>query len=321
MASRDLDFQIRLRKMSILTAAVWVVACLSALVPTSAEPALAQGAPLPAGYVLAASDSGVFSFGSASFAGSMAGRPLNAPIVALSETPDGGGYWLVGQDRGVFAFGDAPFEGSRNDTSFPPCSPSIGCAARPIIPVDSNPAVAFFSTGPNSYRIAMSDGTTYPYAGQSITQPSAGNGGSPYPGLVAPIVGTAYASATSTLWEAGADGGVFSDPSSSFHGSMAGSHLAAPIVGIVASRDGNGYWLVGADGGVFAFGDALFLGSLPSMGIQPASRIVGMAATADGNGYWLVGADGGVFAFGDAPYLGGMSGSALNRPIIGIASP
>jgi hypothetical protein len=37
---------------------------------------------------------------------------LNAPIVAISETPDGGGAWLVAADGGVFPVGDAGFYGS-----------------------------------------------------------------------------------------------------------------------------------------------------------------------------------------------------------------
>ena len=38
--------------------------------------------------------------------------PLNAPIVGIAATPDGGGYWLVAADGGVFSFGDAHFYGS-----------------------------------------------------------------------------------------------------------------------------------------------------------------------------------------------------------------
>jgi hypothetical protein len=64
------------------------------------------------GYWLYAADGGVFAFGDAGFYGSMAGRPLNSPIVAMMATPTGKGYWQVAADGGVFAFGDAPFYGS-----------------------------------------------------------------------------------------------------------------------------------------------------------------------------------------------------------------
>ncbi len=41
-----------------------------------------------------------------------AGARLNAPVVGMAATPDGGGYWLVAADGGVFSFGDAGFFGS-----------------------------------------------------------------------------------------------------------------------------------------------------------------------------------------------------------------
>ncbi|MDA8279290.1 MAG: hypothetical protein M0Z63_02510, partial [Actinomycetota bacterium] len=66
-------------------------------------------APTPdgGGYWLVGADGGVFSFGDASYAGSMAATHLNSPVVGIAPTPDGGGYWLVGADGGVFSFGDA----------------------------------------------------------------------------------------------------------------------------------------------------------------------------------------------------------------------
>ena len=64
------------------------------------------------GYHLIAADGGVFSFGDASFYGSMGGKPLAQPIVGMAATPDGKGYWLVAKDGGVFSFGDASFYGS-----------------------------------------------------------------------------------------------------------------------------------------------------------------------------------------------------------------
>ena len=39
-----------------------------------------------------------------------------------------------------------------------------------------------------------------------------------------------------------------------------------------------------------------------------------------GGGYWLVASDGGVFSFGDAQFYGSMGGTALNKPVVGMAS-
>ncbi len=52
--------------------------------------------------------------------------PLNAPIVGLAATPDGGGYYLLGADGGVFSFGDAIFEGSTGNLRLN--SPVLGIA-------------------------------------------------------------------------------------------------------------------------------------------------------------------------------------------------
>ncbi|MGH9103837.1 MAG: alkaline phosphatase family protein, partial [Acidimicrobiales bacterium] len=64
------------------------------------------------GYWEVASDGGVFSFGDASYYGSMGGRPLSRPVVGITSTPDGHGYWEVASDGGVFSFGDASYYGS-----------------------------------------------------------------------------------------------------------------------------------------------------------------------------------------------------------------
>jgi hypothetical protein len=81
------------------------------------------------GYWLTASDGGVFAFGSAGYFGSMGGKHLNAPVVGVEATPDGGGYWLVARDGGVFAFGSAGYFGSMGGS--PPGSPVVGIAATP----------------------------------------------------------------------------------------------------------------------------------------------------------------------------------------------
>ena len=92
---------------SATTSSAFVVTPLPASV--TAPPA---GGSASVGYWLAASDGGVFSFGDANFYGSMAGRPLNRPVVAIPPAPDGKGYWLAASDGGVFSFGDANFYGS-----------------------------------------------------------------------------------------------------------------------------------------------------------------------------------------------------------------
>jgi len=65
------------------------------------------------GYLLVGADGGVFSFGGASYEGSLPGQDVHVSnIVGIAATPDGRGYWLVGADGGVFAFGSAQFKGS-----------------------------------------------------------------------------------------------------------------------------------------------------------------------------------------------------------------
>jgi hypothetical protein len=82
---------------------------------------------------LVASDGGIFTFGDATFFGSTGALHLNAPIVGMATTPDGGGYWLVASDGGIFTFGDAPFDGSAAGTS---AAPFIGMAGdgAPFVP-------------------------------------------------------------------------------------------------------------------------------------------------------------------------------------------
>ncbi len=59
------------------------------------------------GYYILTSLGEILPFGDAPSFGSMAGKRLNAPIIALAPTPTGKGYWLLARDGGVFSFGDA----------------------------------------------------------------------------------------------------------------------------------------------------------------------------------------------------------------------
>ena len=91
--------------------------------------ALAGTASPASGYWEAATDGGIFSFGSAAFHGSMGGQPLNAPIVGMAATPDGNGYWEVASDGGIFSFGTAAFHGSMGGQ--PLNAPIVGMAPGP----------------------------------------------------------------------------------------------------------------------------------------------------------------------------------------------
>ena len=73
---------------------------------------------------------GSSSYGNASFQGSTGGLALNAPVVGIAATPDGGGYWLTASDGGVFNYGDAGFFGSMGGQ--PMVAPVVGgCAYSP----------------------------------------------------------------------------------------------------------------------------------------------------------------------------------------------
>ena len=74
-------------------------------------------------------DGGVFSFGDATFFGSMGGQKLDREITGIAANPDGPGYWLVAADGGVFAFGGAPFQGSLGGTRLN--ASIVGIAAAP----------------------------------------------------------------------------------------------------------------------------------------------------------------------------------------------
>jgi len=73
-------------------------------------------APGGGGYWLAASDGGVFAYGTSTFLGSMGGQHLNAPVVGMSAAAGGHGYLLIADDGGIFAYGDATFYGSMGGT-------------------------------------------------------------------------------------------------------------------------------------------------------------------------------------------------------------
>ncbi len=258
---------------------------------TSVQDQFTYGLP---GYYEVASDGGIFAFGTLGFYGSMGGKPLNAPIVAMATTPTGKGYWEVASDGGVFAFGTASFYGSMGGK--PLNAPIVAMATTP--------------TG-KGYWLVASDGGIFafgnaPFYGSTgaVTLPA------PVVSMVANPNGTGY-------WEVGATGTIYSFGTPGLFGSMGGRALNAPIVGAASTPDFYGDWEVASDGGIFAFGNAPFYGS---MGGQALNKpVVGMAPAPGGQGYWEVASDGGIFSFGTASFYGSMGGKPLNAPVVGIA--
>jgi len=228
---------------------------------TSNLPLVGAAAADNGGYWEVASDGGIFSFGDASFHGSMGGTPLNAPVVGMAATP-GGGYWEVASDGGIFSFGDASFHGSMGGT--PLNAPVVGMAATP--------------SGGGYWEVA-SDGGIFSFGDASF---HGSMGGTP---LNAPVVGMA-ATPGGGYWEVASDGGIFSFGDASFHGSMGGTPLNAPVVGMAATPSGGGYWEVASDGGVFDFSSP-FYGS--RAGLTAEDRFFSIVPTSDGGGYLLVG--------------------------------
>jgi len=176
---------------------------------TATANAVSNATASSAGYHEVASDGGIFSFGDASFYGSMGGTPLNEPIVGMAATPNGQGYWEVASDGGIFSFGDASFYGSMGGT--PLNKPIVGMAATPPVEPPSTPAGGSSGTPPSSQSTLTVTTSSLP-AGQDGTgysaSLSASGGTSPYswtttagalpPGLSLASDGTISGTPTST---------------------------------------------------------------------------------------------------------------------------
>ncbi len=262
---------------------------------TPLDNSCAGGGSSGGGYNLVGADGGMFSFGDAQFFGSEGGKPLNAPIVGMTTTPDRQGYWLVATDGGIFSFGDAQFYGSTGAIRL----------NKPIVGMASTP-------DGQGYWLVASDGGLFAFGDAQFY------GSTGAIRLNKPIVGMASTPDGQGYWLVASDGGMFTFGDAQFFGSEGGKPLNAPIVGMASTPDGQGYWMVASDGGMFTFGDAQFLGSV---GGQPLNApIIAMASTPDGQGYRLVASDGGMFSFGDAQFFGSEGGKPLNAPIVGMAN-
>ena len=218
------------------------------------------------GYWLVASDGGIFAFGDAGFHGSIPGaglhpagsglaHSLNAPIVGMVPSSDGGGYFMVASDGGVFAFGDARFAGS--------CPGIGGCQGTAV-------AVMPDATG-NGYWVVTSSGSVYPF-GDAANYGQPGPRGPSITSAVATPNGQGY-------WILNSAGSVFAYGDAAFLGSPPAGSAGGlnPASAIFATSDGGGYWVVTAVGKVSAFGDA------PNNGDMSGTHLNGSIVAASGS--------------------------------------
>jgi lysophospholipase L1-like esterase len=247
------------------------------------------------GQWLATANGNVLTVGNAASYGSMAGKALNQPIVAIATTPDRRGYWLVASDGGVFSFGDAAFYGSEG--------------GQPL----NQPIVGIASTSSGlGYWLVAADGGVFtfgdaPYLGSEGGQP-----------LSAPVVGMGVSTSGLGYWLVGSDGAIYPFGDAGNSGSEAGQPLSQPVVGMGVTVDGNGYWMVARDGGIFSFGDAGFHGSAGGTFLN--KPIIGMSVAPDSFGYWLAGSDGGIFTYGSASFNGSFGGDPPPSPVVAVAT-
>ncbi len=201
------------------------------------------------GYWLVASDGGIFSFGDAKYYGSIPGlglyppgtpgqRDLNAPIVAMVPSADGGGYFMVASDGGVFAFGDAVFAGS--------------CPGLPVLKTCSAGAVGVVpDTTGGGYWVLTQTGNVYAF-GDAAYFGAPGQQGTLMTSIVRTPDGGGY-------WILDAAGQVFSYGDAAYFGGLPAGTTSSgpnPAAAIFSTDDGGGYWVVTALGRVYAFGDA-----------------------------------------------------------------
>ena len=119
------------------------------------------------------------------------------------------------------------------------------------------------------------------------------------------------------FWLAKSNGGVLAVGTAKHFGDAKSVDRSAPIIDLAAPVGARGYWLVSESGEVFAFGDAEHYGDLRGQG---QTSVVAMTAHPDGNGYWIATDKGDVFAYGSAVHRGAMTGTALNKPVVGMES-
>jgi hypothetical protein len=154
------------------------------------------------GYRIANSTGQVTGFGTEK----SLGQPshLNAAVVGIASTPDGGGYWLVAADGGVFAYGDAAFYGSLGNIHLN--APIVGIAP---------------TADDQGYWLVAADGGVFSFGDATFDGSLGGTH------LNKPIVGIAPTPDGNGYRLVASDGGVFTFGDAAFYGSLGGEHLNA----------------------------------------------------------------------------------------------
>ena len=269
------------------------------------------------GYRLAASDGGVFTFGSLQFLGSMGGKPLNQPITGISSR-DPNGYWLVAQDGGVFAFGDAPFLGSPGaiNPALPPGGSNSATPSGPIVGMAPD-----YAASPGYWEVSANGGV-YSFGAAGFFGSMAGRP------LAAPLVGIAPTADGGGYWLVGQDGSLYAFGDAVFPGNFVGP-LGNGAVGPVQAAaitayasDNASFAIVTNNDQVYPYGAVTTSSGSPYIVVNAGgAQIVGASTTAAGTatpGLWTVSSNGGVYSFGAANFFGSMGGQVLNAPIVGI---
>ena len=244
----------------------------------------------PAGYRMAASDGGVFSFGNPPFCGSTGSMP--STVVGWHRRhPDGGGYWWW-PPTAAYSASATPV--LRLDRRLQLNQPIVGMAATPTVGGTGWwPPTAASSA-------SVTPASSAPPGASTSTSPSSGWPPPPTAGATGWWPPTAASSASATpllrLYRRHppqpADRRDGRDPRRPglLAGGLRRRHLqlrrrrvlrlhrrhpsTSPSSAWPPRPDGRGYWLVASDGGIFSFGDAAFFGSTGAIHLnQP---IVGM---------------------------------------------
>ena len=288
---------------------------------------VAQGrATLPAGYLLAATDGGVFTFGEAVFRGSRSGQAINGPVVGIAVTPGGDGYYLASADGGVFVYGDAAFAGSAEGQ--PLNDPIVSIAA---LPFDAR-ALLVDTRGLRVGAVRLREA-----ADHVRVEAAARNVSSGFHGLH--VHATRTCDGPTNFSGAGGHLGASETVSHPDHAGDLAPLLAGQdesAAGVLRTNRFRVADLLDADGSaVVVHTGADNFAHIPGRYSPPADQVTRdtgdtgsriacgrISGGEDGkaaSGYWLVASDGGVFNYGDAPFHGSTGNLRLNRPIVAMA--